>query len=189
LVQTVDDQHAATVLLVDDEPNIVELVWAALWLDGFTLHAPTNGARALAAVAHTVPDIVVLDVLLPDLTAQQPTHLLIRDGRVGQHRQDLLGQHRQDLLGQREFVLAALGPLRELVGQLVPGPGLPTRDGLVEQRHHLIEHVDRGLRHQRNMIGYRRCGSRRLNFATEHRRPTAAKNRRRSAGSLDRSNR
>ncbi len=66
MVAVVDDQHAATVLVVDDEPNIVELVSAALRLSGFTVHAATNGARALAAVAHTVPDIVVVDVMLPD---------------------------------------------------------------------------------------------------------------------------
>jgi two-component system, OmpR family, response regulator len=56
----------ATVLVVDDEPNILELLSAALRLSGFTVHAADCGAEALATVRRFRPDIVVLDVLLPD---------------------------------------------------------------------------------------------------------------------------
>ena len=56
----------ATVLVVDDEPNILELLSAALRLSGFTVHAADCGAEALATARRVRPDIVVLDVLLPD---------------------------------------------------------------------------------------------------------------------------
>jgi two-component system OmpR family response regulator len=56
----------ATVLVVDDEPNILELLSAALRLSGFTVHAADCGAEALATVRRVRPDIVILDVLLPD---------------------------------------------------------------------------------------------------------------------------
>ena len=59
------DQQA-TVLVVDDEPNILELLSAALRLSGFTVHAADCGAEALATARRLRPDIVVLDVLLPD---------------------------------------------------------------------------------------------------------------------------
>jgi len=65
----------------------------------------------------------------------QPTHLLAGDGRVGQHW--------QHLLGDRKLVLAAFGPFRQLVGQLVFRPRLPCRERLAEQLHRLIEHIDR----------------------------------------------
>lgn len=53
-------------LVVDDEPNILELLSAALRLSGFVVHAADCGAEALAAARRIRPDIVVLDVMLPD---------------------------------------------------------------------------------------------------------------------------
>ncbi|MFD8914629.1 response regulator transcription factor [Streptomyces sp. NPDC059575] len=62
-----DQQHGeATVLVVEDEPNILELLSAALRLSGFTVHAVDCGAEALATVRRVRPDIVILDVMLPD---------------------------------------------------------------------------------------------------------------------------
>ncbi|NGO10725.1 response regulator transcription factor [Streptomyces sp. HC44] len=62
------DQHSgeAAVLVVDDEPNILELLSAALRLSGFTVHAANCGAEALATARRVRPDIVILDVMLPD---------------------------------------------------------------------------------------------------------------------------
>ena len=56
-----------TVLVVDDEENIVFLVESALQLHGFTTIAASNGRDALKAVEQHQPDLVVLDVMLPDL--------------------------------------------------------------------------------------------------------------------------
>jgi two-component system OmpR family response regulator len=63
---TVADHREASVLVVDDEPNILALLCASLRLSGFEVHAADSGARALSTIAHAVPDIVVLDVMLPD---------------------------------------------------------------------------------------------------------------------------
>lgn len=57
----------ADVLVVDDEPNILELLSAALRLSGFTVRAAPTAADALRAARGARPDIVVLDVMLPDL--------------------------------------------------------------------------------------------------------------------------
>ncbi|GAA4619508.1 response regulator [Saccharopolyspora hordei] len=56
----------ARVLVVDDEPNILELLTAALRLSGFEVHGAGTAADALRAAAEWRPDIVVLDVMLPD---------------------------------------------------------------------------------------------------------------------------
>lgn len=56
----------ARVLVVDDEPNILELLTAALRLSGFEVHGAGTAADALRAAAGWRPDIVVLDVTLPD---------------------------------------------------------------------------------------------------------------------------
>ncbi|HEX3787968.1 MAG TPA: response regulator transcription factor [Pseudonocardiaceae bacterium] len=58
--------NAARVLVVDDEPNILDLLAAALRLSGFDVHTAASGAQAMTAAAAAAPDIVVLDVMLPD---------------------------------------------------------------------------------------------------------------------------
>ncbi|CAM05268.1 response regulator transcription factor [Saccharopolyspora erythraea] len=60
------DTSAARVLVVDDEPNILELLTAALRLSGFEVRGAATGADALRAASEFGPDIVVLDVMLPD---------------------------------------------------------------------------------------------------------------------------
>ncbi|MEU3503564.1 response regulator transcription factor [Streptomyces hundungensis] len=58
----------ASLLVVDDEPNIRELLSASLRFVGFEVVSAATGADALAAVAKERPDLVVLDVMLPDMT-------------------------------------------------------------------------------------------------------------------------
>ncbi|WP_433891006.1 response regulator transcription factor [Streptomyces sp. CA-111067] len=62
------DMPEASLLVVDDEPNIRELLSASLRFVGFKVVSAASGADALAAVARERPDLVVLDVMLPDMT-------------------------------------------------------------------------------------------------------------------------
>ncbi len=62
-----DPTPAPRVLVVDDEENIAYLVTSALRLAGMDVTAAASGEEALAAAARTDPDVVVLDVMLPDL--------------------------------------------------------------------------------------------------------------------------
>jgi len=59
--------RAARVLVVDDEPNISALLSATLRLVAFEVRVVDSGHRALVAVEEFEPDLVVLDVMLPDL--------------------------------------------------------------------------------------------------------------------------
>jgi two-component system OmpR family response regulator len=58
---------AGRLLVVDDEANIRALLSAALRLTGFDVRVAADGREALAAAAEFEPDLVVLDVMLPDL--------------------------------------------------------------------------------------------------------------------------
>ncbi len=58
---------APRLLLVDDEENLRSMLEAALRHNGFEVHPVGNGRDALDAVATVQPDLVVLDVMLPDL--------------------------------------------------------------------------------------------------------------------------
>jgi two-component system OmpR family response regulator len=55
------------VLVVDDEPNIVEVVSMALRFQGFTVETAASGQEALTGVASFRPHLMVLDVMLPDM--------------------------------------------------------------------------------------------------------------------------
>jgi two-component system OmpR family response regulator len=57
----------ASLLLVDDEDNLRSMLEAALRHSGFDVHPVSNGRDAIDAVATVRPDLVVLDVMLPDL--------------------------------------------------------------------------------------------------------------------------
>jgi two-component system OmpR family response regulator len=55
------------VLVVDDEPNIVEVVSMALRFQGFAVETAGTGREAIAAVTRFKPHLIVLDVMLPDM--------------------------------------------------------------------------------------------------------------------------
>ena len=55
------------VLVVDDEPNIVDVISMALRFQGFTVESAGTGAAAVSAVADFKPHLIVLDVMLPDM--------------------------------------------------------------------------------------------------------------------------
>jgi len=55
------------VLVVDDEENVTHLVSSALRFDGFETVTAENGPDALARIAESDPDLVVLDVMMPGM--------------------------------------------------------------------------------------------------------------------------
>ncbi len=59
---------ASTVLVVDDEPRIVEFLSENLRDDDFSVLAAGSGAEALELLGRSRPDLVLLDVVLPDMS-------------------------------------------------------------------------------------------------------------------------
>lgn len=53
------------VLLVEDEPNIIEAIRFILSRDGWTVDTHCDGTTAVETVTQAVPDVLVLDVMLP----------------------------------------------------------------------------------------------------------------------------
>lgn len=56
------------VLVVDDEPNIRDLLSTSLKFNGFAVYAVGNGNDAVVAAEKGKPDIILLDVMLPDMS-------------------------------------------------------------------------------------------------------------------------
>ncbi|MGD0741959.1 MAG: response regulator transcription factor [Acidimicrobiales bacterium] len=72
---------AGRVLVVDDEPNITNLVATALRYEGFEVATAASGRAALGEVESNRPDLLILDVLLPDLDGFEVARRLRQDGR------------------------------------------------------------------------------------------------------------
>ena len=68
------------ILVVDDESYITDLVGTALRYEGFDVQQAHNGFDALTAVVGWSPDLVVLDVMLPDIDGFEVTRRLRGDG-------------------------------------------------------------------------------------------------------------
>ena len=67
-------------LLVDDEDNLRSMLEAALRHNGFDVHTASTGREAITATGEVRPDIVVLDVMLPDLDGFEVCRRLRTEG-------------------------------------------------------------------------------------------------------------
>ena len=68
VVMTRTDGSPVSILVVDDEPVLAEMVSMALRYEGWTVRTAADGATAVAAAREERPDAVVLDVMLPDMS-------------------------------------------------------------------------------------------------------------------------
>lgn len=60
-----------TILVVDDEPDILELVEYNLQKEGYEVHTAENGNEALKKAAEINPDLVLLDVMMPKMDGME----------------------------------------------------------------------------------------------------------------------
>jgi two-component system, OmpR family, response regulator len=78
-VSGVNGRSPGTILVVDDEPSIVDAVATALRYEGFVVEEARTGRDALSAAARVDPDLIVLDWMLPDIDGLEVGRRL-RDG-------------------------------------------------------------------------------------------------------------
>ncbi len=76
------EESAPRLLVVDDEPNIRELLSVSLRFSGFEVVAAATGRDALESAERDPPDLVVLDVILPDLDGFQVARRLRESRQV-----------------------------------------------------------------------------------------------------------
>ena len=61
----------ARVLVVDDEPDLLELVRVNLAQGGYAVETAATGSEALAALRRAPPDVMILDLMLPDISGTE----------------------------------------------------------------------------------------------------------------------
>lgn len=65
------DGSPIRVLLVDDEPALTNLVKMALHYEGWVVDVAHNGQQAVAQFEESAPDVLILDIMLPDVDGLQ----------------------------------------------------------------------------------------------------------------------
>ena len=70
------------IVIVEDEPDTAEMFAEMMRLNGFIVKKVYGGTPALALISHDIPDAVVLDVMMPDLSGLEVLRYLRRDPRL-----------------------------------------------------------------------------------------------------------
>ncbi len=64
------------ILLVDDEPDILEIVSYNLKNEGYKIYTATNGLEAIEKAKKIIPDLIILDVMMPELDGIETCRIL-----------------------------------------------------------------------------------------------------------------
>ena len=110
-----------TVLIADDERNIVQLARLYLANEGFTVESAANGVEALERIRHVKPALVILDLMMPEMDGWEVCRRLRRDSDVpiimltarGDEVDRIVGLE----LGADDYVTKPFNP-RELVARV-----------------------------------------------------------------------
>lgn len=70
------------ILLVDDERRIIEVLEAYLVREGYEIHSADNGIDALKKVKTVTPDLIILDLMLPDISGEEVCRLVRKESDV-----------------------------------------------------------------------------------------------------------
>ncbi|MBW6399106.1 response regulator transcription factor [Roseomonas sp. HJA6] len=132
-----------TILIADDDPHIRNVIRFALARDGLTVLEAADGAAALDLVAREKPDLLVLDVMMPEMDGTELCRRLRRDSDVpiiflssrDEELDRVLGlelggdDYMTKPFSPRELVARVRAVLRRRDGRAVPPAAAPLRRG------------------------------------------------------------
>ena len=111
----------AKILIVDDEPNIREVVGLYLRRDGHTVISAADGEEALYLFRHSNPELVVLDLMLPKLNGFEVCRRIQSERRVPVIMLTAKGEEEERIVGLSvgadDYVVKPFSP-RELVARV-----------------------------------------------------------------------
>jgi two-component system phosphate regulon response regulator PhoB len=125
------------ILVVDDEPDVLDLVTYNLGQAGFQTETAADGAEALRKARSSTPDLILLDLMLPEMDGLEVCKLLRRDAKTSAIPIIMLTARASEIdrivgleLGADDYVPKPFSP-RELVlrvkKRLEQASGVPAR--------------------------------------------------------------
>ena len=108
-----DGAKTLRILLIEDENDVAEMYRLRLELDGLAVEVASTGAKALILIASDLPDLVLLDVHLPDFDGLALLALLRSGGRSASLPAMILSNENDPIFIQRAFELGAVDYLRK----------------------------------------------------------------------------
>jgi DNA-binding response OmpR family regulator len=76
----------ADILVVDDDPDTLDAVAASLELEGWTVRRAHSGAEALRMAAEQLPDLAVIDLIMPEMSGEEVCAAMRRDPELSRTR-------------------------------------------------------------------------------------------------------
>ena len=139
----------AKILIIDDEPSIVNLVQAYLKPEGYEVYTASDGIRGLKAARAYKPDLLVLDLMLPGMDGMELLSQLRRESNVyvimltakAEETDKIVGLS----VGADDYMTKPFSP-RELVARIKaalrrmqPGSGMANENKVLAFRHVRID--------------------------------------------------
>lgn len=76
------DAKTFKILLVDDEPDILEILSYPLKNEGFQVHTANNGLEAIKLAKDIQPHLIVLDVMMPEMDGIEACEIIRKDSKI-----------------------------------------------------------------------------------------------------------
>ncbi len=71
------------ILLVDDEPDILEIISYSLESEGYLVYIAENGAKAIKLAKKIKPHLIILDVMMPEMDGIEACEIIRNDSEIG----------------------------------------------------------------------------------------------------------
>jgi DNA-binding response OmpR family regulator len=133
--------HAKKILVVDDEPRVIGFIRMNLELEGHHIIEAHNGVEALEAIRTKLPDVVLLDVMMPELDGFETLRMLREFSNIPVIMLTAKGEENDKVygleLGADDYVAKPFGP-RELSSRIkavlrrVKGPSSSPEQAVLE---------------------------------------------------------
>jgi two-component system KDP operon response regulator KdpE len=132
-----DDSRPRRVLVVDDEPRMIHFIRLNLEHDGYEVLEATSGTEALELLRDRMPDLILLDVMMPDMDGFETLQLLREISTVPVIMLTAKGEEEDRVrgleLGADDYITKPFSP-REMVSRVravirrTETPNAPTRE-------------------------------------------------------------
>jgi len=127
-IHPINLQGSESILLVDDEPALLDLASDVLTQQGYTVHCANNGKQALEILAHQAIDLLLTDVIMPEMDGYQLAaavqeqypgiKILLASGFTDERHMDLVDDElHKNLISKPYNIQTLLIKVRELLNQ------------------------------------------------------------------------